>query len=92
MRAVNLLHQRSLLIAACLIFKYSKDRTDVMVYQVHLDHLVYLDEIIAVGTIEDKARKESQDQELEVWCLLDGVEASVLQLMIQNCSTKGKLL
>ena len=43
------------------------------------------------GDEGDLDHKDLQDQETEVWSLLDGDVPSVLQTMIQNYSTKGKL-
>ena len=40
---------------------------------------------------ENLDHKDLQDQEMEVWSLLDGDVPPVLQPMIQNYSTKGKL-
>ena len=44
------------------------------------------------GTKENLDHKDLQDQEMEVWSLLDGDVPPVLQPMTQNYSTKGKLL
>ena len=70
----------------------------MMEYKVLLNQLVNLEEMDPMWTIEWKGIKENLDikdlldQEIEVWSLLDGDEPPVLQPMIRNYSTKGKLL
>ena len=68
-----------------------------MAYKVLLDQLVHLREVVPMvkmavkKTKENPDHKDLQDQEMEVWSLLDGDEPPVIQPMIQNYSTKGKL-
>ena len=78
-------------LATHLIFKYFKDVTVVMAYQVLLDQLVHLEEMVPMERKETEENQDLQDQEMGVWSLLDGDAPPVLQLMIQKYSTKGKL-
>ena len=70
----------------------------VMAYKVLLDQLVHLEEMVPMvkmvvkETKENLDHKDLQEQEMEVWSLLDGDEPHVLQPMIQNYSTKENLL
>ena len=73
-----------------LIFKYFKDVMVVMAYQVLLDLLVHLEEMVPMERKETEKNQNLLDQEMGVWSLLDGDAPPVLQLMIQKYSTKGK--
>ena len=73
-----------------LIFKYFKDVMVVMAYQVLLDQLVHLEEMVRMARKETEENQDHQDQKMGVWSLQDGDEPPVLQLMIQKYSTKGK--
>ena len=48
--------------------------------------------MVVKETKENLDHKDLQDQEMEVWSLLDGDVPHVLLPMIQNYSTKGMLL
>ena len=78
-------------LATHLIFKYFKDVMVVMAYQVLLDQLVHLEEMVPMERKETEENQDLLDQEMGVWSLLDGDAPPVLQLMIQKYSTKGKL-
>ena len=77
-------------LATHLIFKYFEDVMVVMAYQVLLDQLVHLEEMVPMERKETEENQDLLDQKMGVLSLLDGDAPPVLQLTIQKYSTKGK--